>query len=161
MSRNPHSTFAVAGHPLHPILVTLPIGLLVSTLLSDLASWGTGDVFWARASLWLVGAGLVAGVVAALAGLIDFLGSADIRKLSEAWLHFLGNAVVMLLAAISLYLRFNDTTGAVSSTQILLSFCIVALLAVTGWLGGEMVFRRRVAVQDEAAPTTPDEQIRA
>lgn len=37
MNRNPHSTAAIAGHPLHPILVTLPIGFLIGAFLSDLA----------------------------------------------------------------------------------------------------------------------------
>jgi uncharacterized membrane protein len=162
MRRHPHSTAAIAGHPVHPILVTLPIGFLAGALLSDLAFYSTTDGFWTRASLWLTGAGLVTGLLAALAGLVDFLGSPDIRKLSEAWLHFLGNAVVLLLALVNYYLRLYDESGTVSATQLLLSFCIVILLSVTGWLGGELVFRHRVAVQEggESDPP-PDEQIRA
>jgi uncharacterized membrane protein len=161
MRTHPHSTVAIAGHPIHPILVTLPIGFLAGALLSDLAHYSTADAFWTRASLWLTGAGLVAGVLAALAGLVDFLGSADIRKLSEAWLHFLGNAVVLLLASVSFYIRLYDESGTVSATQLLLSFCIVILLSVTGWLGGELVFRHRVAVQNGGESVPPDEQIRA
>lgn len=149
MGANPRTTAAVAAHPIHPILVTLPIGFLIGAFLSDLAFYWANDPFFARASLWLVGAGLVAGVIAALAGLIDFLGSAAIRDLRESWLHFGGNAVVLILAAISLYLRVQDETGTVSVVQLLLSICITALLGITGWLGGEMVFRRRVAVSEE------------
>jgi uncharacterized membrane protein len=161
MRRHPHSTVAIAGHPIHPILVTLPIGFLAGALLSDLAHYRTADAFWTRASLWLTGSGLVAGLLAALAGLADFLGSADIRKLSEAWLHFLGNGVVLLLALLSFYVRLYDESGTVSATQLLLSFCIVILLSVTGWLGGELVFRHRVAVQDGEEDDPPDKQIRA
>ncbi|MGE0006542.1 MAG: DUF2231 domain-containing protein [Parvibaculaceae bacterium] len=161
MRARPHSTAAVARHPIHPLLVTLPIGFLVAALLSDLAYHWTADSFWTRASLWLTGSGLVAGVLAALAGLVDFLGSADIRRLSEAWLHFLGNAVVLLLALVSFYIRLHDGSGTVSATQLLLSFCIVILLSVTGWLGGELVFRHRVAVQEGEDDVPPDEQIRA
>jgi uncharacterized membrane protein len=161
MRRHPHSTVAIAGHPIHPILVTLPIGFLAGALLSDLAHYSTADAFWTRASLWLTGGGLVAGLLAALAGLADFLGSADIRKLSEAWLHFLGNGVVLLLALLSFYVRLYDESGTVSATQLLLSFCIVILLSVTGWLGGELVFRHRVAVQDGEEDDPPDKQIRA
>jgi uncharacterized membrane protein len=161
MRRHPHSTVAIAGHPIHPILVTLPIGFLAGALLSDLAHYSTADAFWTRASLWLTGGGFVAGLLAALAGLADFLGSADIRKLSEAWLHFLGNGVVLLLALLSFYVRLYDESGTVSATQLLLSFCIVILLSVTGWLGGELVFRHRVAVQDGEEDDPPDKQIRA
>lgn len=146
MERNPHSTAAIAGHPIHPILVSLPIGFLIGALLSDLAFYWANDPFWVRASLWLTGAGLVAGIIAALAGLTDFLGSSEIRSLREAWLHFGGNGVVLILAAISFFMRLNDDTGMVSLAQLLLSLCMVVMLAVTGWLGGEMVFRRRVGV---------------
>jgi uncharacterized membrane protein len=149
MERNPRSTVAIAGHPLHPILVTLPIGFLIGAFLSDLAFYWANDPFWVRASLWLIGAGLLTGILAALAGLIDFLSNSAIRILTEAWLHFGGNAVVLILAGISFYIRLYGDTGAVSMTQLLLSLCIVALLGITGWLGGEMVFRRRVAVLEE------------
>ncbi|MFZ5672593.1 MAG: DUF2231 domain-containing protein [Pseudomonadota bacterium] len=159
MNRNPHSTAAIAGHPLHSILVTLPIGFLIGAFLSDLAFFWSADALWPRASLWLIGAGLTAGVIAAVAGLIDFLGCREIRQLGEAWLHLAGNAVVLLLALTNFYIRYYETSASISSLQLILSFCIVLLLAVTGWLGGELVFRHRVAVLDQDGP--PDEQFRA
>lgn len=94
-----------------------------------------------------------------MAGLIDFLGCREIRQLGEAWLHLAGNAVVLLLALTNFYIRYYDTSASISSLQLILSFCIVLLLAVTGWLGGELVFRHRVAVLDQDGP--PDEQFRA
>src|SRR5690348_10280527 len=81
------STAEVAGHPVHPMLVPFPIAFLIGALLSDLAFWGTDDAFWARASAWLIGAGLVGGGLAAVAGLTDFLGNAAVRDLREAWIH--------------------------------------------------------------------------
>jgi uncharacterized membrane protein len=61
---------------LHPILVTPPIGFLVAALLPDAAYYiGSPDPIWSRASLWLLGAGVVSGVIAAIGGLIDFAGS--------------------------------------------------------------------------------------
>jgi len=73
VSKGVRSTLTIAGHPIHPMLVPFPIGFLVGTLASDLAYWGTGDPFWARGSMWLVGAGVVTGGLAAIFGLVDFL----------------------------------------------------------------------------------------
>jgi len=140
------ATAAIAGHPLHPLLVTLPIGFLIGAFLSDIAFYSTGDAFWARASAWLIGAGLVTGVLAALAGLIDFLGSERIRELTYAWYHFAGNAIAMVLTAINLYLRCQGDLTAVTGGQMLLSVLVVLIFAITGWLGGEMVFRKGAGV---------------
>ena len=85
------STAAIAGHPIHPMLVPLPIGFLVGVLLSDLAFWRTGDAFWARASLWLVAAGVVTALLAAVFGLIDFGTIKRARAHTAGWVHLLGN----------------------------------------------------------------------
>lgn len=151
------ATAAIAGHPLHPLLVTLPIGFLIGAFLSDIAFYYTGDGFWARASTWLIGAGLVTGVLAAVAGLIDFLGSERIRSLTFAWYHFGGNAIAMILTAINLYLRAQSDMTAVTGGQLLLSILVVLIFAVTGWLGGEMVFRYGAGViGDPLAGSTKD-----
>lgn len=140
------ATAAIGGHPLHPLLVTLPIGLLIGAFLSDAAFYGTGDGFWARASAWLIGAGLVTGLLAAVAGLIDFLGSDRIRSLTAAWVHFIGNAVALLITAINLYYRAGGGMTEVTGGQLALSTLVVLIFAVTGWLGGELVFRHGAAV---------------
>ena len=140
------STAAIAGHPLHPLLVTLPIGFLIGAFLSDIAFYYTGDGFWARASAWLIGAGLVTGILAAIAGLIDFLGSERIRSLTIAWFHFGGNGIAMVLTAVNLYFRSESDMIAVTGGQLLLSILVVVIFAVTGWLGGELVFRHGAGV---------------
>jgi uncharacterized membrane protein len=91
-------TVAIAGHPLHPLLVTFPIAFLIGAVLTDLTFQGTSDAFWARASAWLIGAGLVSGALAALAGFIDIIASERIRSLSLVWYHFIGNAVALILS---------------------------------------------------------------
>ena len=143
------STAAIAGHPLHPLLVTFPIAFLIGALLTDLAFQGTDNSFWARASAWLIGAGLVSGALAALAGFIDFIASERIRSLSLVWYHFIGNAVALILSAASLYLRVSSEAPIVTGTQLLLSILVVVIFAVTGWLGGEMVFRHGVGMAGE------------
>ena len=140
------ATAAIAGHPLHPLLVTLPIGLLIGALVSDIGFYSTGDAFWARASAWLIGAGLVTGLIAAIAGLVDFLGSERIRLLAIVWYHFAGNAIALVLTAVNLYFRTQSDLTAVTGGQLLLSILVVLIFAVTGWLGGEMVFRHGAGV---------------
>jgi uncharacterized membrane protein len=137
------STARIAGHPIHSMLVPFPIAFLIGALLADLAFWNTRDPFWAVAGAWLVGAGVAGGALAALAGLTDFLGSRRIRALGTAWVHFLGNATAIVLAILNLYLRTSATsaTEAVLPWGLALSAAVVAIFAVTGWLGWELVYR--------------------
>jgi uncharacterized membrane protein len=151
-SRQPsrlRSTAAIDGHPLHPLLVAFPIAFLIGALLTDLAFQGTGDAFWARASTWLIGAGLVSGALAAVAGFVDFIANEHIRSLSLVWYHFIGNAIALALSAVSLYLRLSSDALSVTGTELLLSILVVVIFAVTGWLGGEMVFRHGVGMAGE------------
>src|SRR5262245_31000414 len=154
MATNPVSTANVGGHPLHPMLVPFPIAFLVGALVSDLAFWGTGTPFWAQGSMWLLGAGIVTGAAAAIAGLTDFLGDERIRDLSDAWQHFIGNGTVMVLALINFGLRYaQGPEAAIVPWGLALSFLVAGGLLFTGWKGGEMVFRSRVAVYDAPEPT--------
>jgi len=150
LNRGVRSTASIDGHPIHPMLVPFPIAFLVGTLATDLAFWGTGDQFWARASMWLVGAGLVMGALAAVFGLIDFLTIARARAGSTGWVHFLGNLAAVILALVSLLLRIGDPAAAVLPGGLVLSFIIVGILLVTGWMGGELAYRHKIGVIEEA-----------
>lgn len=141
------SAATIAGHPIHPMLVPLPIGLLLGALLADLVYAGTRDPFWASAGIWLTGAGTVGGVAAAAAGLADFLGNARIRELHHAWYHLAANALALLLAVLSLVLRVSaGAAEAVLPLGLIVSAVVVALLTFAGWHGGEMVFRHGVGM---------------
>jgi uncharacterized membrane protein len=145
------TTARIGGHPIHPMLVPFPIAFLIGTLLSDLAFWNTRDPFWATASSWLIGAGVAGGALAALAGLADLLGGRAVRALRAAWIHFLGNATAMALAAANLWLRLDQgATAVVLPRGLLLSAAVVAIFAVTVWLGWEMVYRHGVGVTGAA-----------
>jgi uncharacterized membrane protein len=148
-ARNPISSASLMGHPLHPILVTLPIGFFVATFLFDLIFWRTGSEMWATASLWLLGAGLVAAGLAAVAGLIDFIGDPRIRQIGDSWQHAIGNVVLVLLQLFSFYQRYRYGAGGVVPLGLSLSAIALLLMLFTGWKGGELVFRHRVAVYDE------------
>jgi uncharacterized membrane protein len=140
------STAAVWQHPIHPMLIPFPVAFLVGALATDLAFNATDDLFWARASLWLVGAGLVTGVLAAIFGAIDFWTIERARAHTAGWIHFIGNAVALLLALISLWIRWDDPAAAVMPWGLVLSVIIAILLAVTGWYGGELSYRHKIGV---------------
>jgi uncharacterized membrane protein len=152
MSNNPKVTAAVGGHPIHPMLIPFPVAFLVGTLASDLAFWGTRSAFWAQASLWLVGAGIVMALVAALAGFTDFLGEERIRDLNTAWYHMIGNLTVVVIAIVNLLLRyFQGADAAILPWGLVLSFVTVGTLLFTGWMGWDMVYRHRVGIADRGA----------
>jgi uncharacterized membrane protein len=149
---NPRSTASIAGHPIHPMLIPFPVAFFAATLVCDLAFWRTGNADWATASLWLLGAGLVMGALAAIAGLIDVLGEPRIRALREVWWHAGGNVLLVLIQAASWYMRYRDGTAAVLPTGLILSAVAVGLMLFTGWMGWQMVYRGHVGVSDEADP---------
>ena len=146
---NPRSTLSIAGHPIHPMLVPFPIAFFVGTLATDIAHSQSYDPFWAAASTWMLGAGLVMAALAALAGLTDFMGDARIRSLRDAWLHMAGNVVVVLIEAFSLWRRIADGADFILPTGLVLSLVSTALLLFNGWMGWAMVYHHRVGVGEE------------
>lgn len=140
------STVAVAGHPLHPAIITLPIGLLVTAPVTDIAYWFLGDVFWARASFWLIVAGLVTGLLAAITGLLDFIRIGRVRKHTAGWAHMYANVTALVVTAINLGLRVGDPVENLLFTGLVLSVIVATLLGISGWYGGELVYRHKIAV---------------
>lgn len=140
------STVAIAGHPLHPALVIFPVAFLTGVLGSDIAYLWTNDPFWARASFWLIAVGLIAGVAAAITGILDFIKIKRARDRSAGWLHMGGNIVVMVLSLINLLLRMGDAIAIIWPWGVTLSAIVATLLGITGWLGGELSFRHKIGV---------------
>lgn len=140
------STVAVAGHPLHPAIITLPIGLLVTAPVTDIAYWFLGDVFWARASFWLIVAGLVTGLLAAITGLLDFIRIGRVRKHTAGWAHMYANVTALVVTAINLGLRVGNPVENLLFTGLILSVIVATLLGISGWYGGELVYRHKIAV---------------
>lgn len=149
MPQNPRTTARIAGHPIHPMLIPFPVAFLVATLACDLVYWWTRDPGWSTASVYLLGAALVMAALAAVAGLIDFLGERRIRQLSAAWHHMVGNVVVVLLSFWNWFRRQDAGEAAVLPFGLILSLIVVLLLLYTGWRGWEMVYKHRVAVADD------------
>jgi uncharacterized membrane protein len=146
---NPKSTAQIMGHPFHPMLVTFPIAFFVGTLITDIVYLANSDPFWARVSFWLLVAGLVMGALAALAGFTDFLGDRLIRASRTSWYHMIGNVTAVVLSLINLWLRYRDGDTADFPAVFWISLVVVLIFVVTGWLGGELVFKHRVGVSEE------------
>jgi uncharacterized membrane protein len=146
---NPQSTARIAGHPIHPMLIPFPVAFFVAGLVCDLVYWQTANAMWAVAAMWLIGAGIVMALVAALAGFTDFFGDPRIRALNDAWWHMGGNLVLVVLQLINWYNRYASGESFVLPWGLLLSVVAVLLLLFNGWRGWEMVYRHRVGIADE------------
>lgn len=140
----PSSTARIGSHPIHPILIPIPIACFVGTLLCDLMYWKTASMQWANFSAWLVTVGVIIGWLAAIAGLIDFLANPAVRAQPPAWPHLIGNLVVLILASFNLLVHTRDAYTSVVPVGLILSAVSVVILAFTGWLGWSMVYRYRV-----------------
>jgi uncharacterized membrane protein len=137
---------AVDGHPLHPVVVPLPIGAFVGAFVADVAYLRTRDRFWARGARLLTAAGLGTGLLAGSLGAIDFTGRRPIRRHPAAWVHAAGNLTVLALALGSLALRGRDERASIAKGGIAVSASIATILLVTAWLGGELAYREQIGV---------------
>jgi uncharacterized membrane protein len=140
------------GHPIHPALVTVPIGAWVASLVFDLLSrWSDQPEAFARGSAWLIGIGLAGAVLAACFGLLDLLaipqGTPAFRT---GLLHMTCNLTAVALYGVSLAVRAGSIDdGDVTVAGFALSAVALALVGVSGWLGGKLAYRYGVRVADE------------
>nr|WP_249781897.1 MULTISPECIES: DUF2231 domain-containing protein [unclassified Bradyrhizobium] len=128
------------------MLVPIPITCFVGALLTDIAYVASAEIMWANFSAWLLLAGIVFGVLAAIAGLIDFLGNRLVRAQAPAWPHLIGNAVVLILSIVNLMIHMRDGWTSVWPSGLALSALTVLILPITGWLGWALVYRHGVGV---------------
>lgn len=143
--------FKLLGHPVHPMLIVYPLGLLSAAVVFDVLYVVTGNGDLATFSFWALAAGLVGGLAAAVFGLIDWLGiPRGTRARRIATFHGAGNVVVVALFALSFLLRMRSAQYLPDLLPLLLALAGAAIALVTAWLGGELVYRLRVAVDDDA-----------
>jgi uncharacterized membrane protein len=138
------------GHPLHPMLIVFPLGLLASAAIFDAIYLLTGTITMAIVAYWMVVAGIVGGLVAAPFSLIDWLAiPTGTRAKSIGMIYGVGNVIVLLLFTGSWLLRL-DMPEMPGTLACILSFAGAGLALVTGWLGGELVDRLGVGVDEGA-----------
>jgi uncharacterized membrane protein len=147
------SRAAIGDHPIHPVLITVPIGAFVLALIADIATSVTGDHFWYQFSFSCIGIGILAALLAAIFGFIDYFGvkmSAQGAKL--ATIHMLLNLGAVLLYVIDFFLRRNNAGFQTGRWPMVMALEIIALivLGTSGWLGGQMTFVHKVGVIENA-----------
>ncbi len=144
------------GHPIHQMLIVFPLGVLAMALFFDVIA-----LFLDRhqglfsASYYMIAAGVAAGLIAAVFGLIDYLKIPDgTRAKRIGRLHGIGNVIVVVLFAASWFLRREHPANP-ATLAILLGALGAGLATITGWLGGELVGRLSVGVDDGAHLDAP------
>jgi uncharacterized membrane protein len=143
------------GHPIHPMLIVFPLGLLATSLIFDIIALAADNATLFIASYWMIAAGVIGGLLAAIFGLVDWLAIPNKTRAKEIGLwHGVGNVIVTALFAISWFLR-RPTPDHPPATALLLSVIAVGMALVTGWLGGELVDRLGVGVDDGAHVNSP------
>lgn len=144
------------GHPIHPMLIVFPLGLLSTAVIFDVLYVVTGNADLATFSYWALVAGIIGGLSAAVFGLLDWLAvPAGTRAKAVGLMHGAGNVVVVALFAVSFVLRMNDATYLPSILPLLFGVAGAAIALFTAWLGGELVYRLRVGVDDVANLDAP------
>ncbi|HEU0035946.1 MAG TPA: DUF2231 domain-containing protein [Kofleriaceae bacterium] len=143
------------GHPIHQMLIVFPLGLLATSFVFDIVYLVTANARWADIAFWMIASGIIGGLAAAIFGLVDWLAiPKGTRAKRIGALHGIGNVVVVGLFAASWALRYLGV-GVPGVAPIVLSGLAVALALVTGWLGGELVDRLAVGVDEGAHLDAP------
>ena len=143
------------GHPIHQMLIVFPLGLLATSLFFDIIAIATDTTGLFQASWYMIAAGVISGLIAAVFGAIDYFGiPGGTRAKRVGTIHGLGNVVVVALFAASWFLRRGHVSDP-GITPVVLSAVGFALAGITGWLGGELVDRLGVGVDDGANLDAP------
>lgn len=148
------SPASIGGHPIHPMIIPFPIALWVFSFIADIVYLWRGNPVWKD---WIAFYALLGGIImaalAAVPGLIDWLSLKDPKVFKIANWHARLNVIALLIFAGSFYLRTTsgaDLVGGSHTVPFLLSLVGVILITISGWLGGEMVFKHGVAVDAQS-----------
>jgi uncharacterized membrane protein len=143
------------GHAIHPMLIVFPLGLLGTAAIFDALYLITSNSGLATASFWMIIAGIIGGLLAALFGFIDwFKIPSGTRAKSVGLYHSILNEITLILFAIGLYLRWS--TPAIPPTiATICSFVGLGLALIGAWFGGELVERLGVSVSANANLNAP------
>jgi uncharacterized membrane protein len=149
------SRVKLAGHPVHQMLIVFPLGLLATAVVFDVIYLVTDNALWTQAAFYMIGAGVITGLAAAVPGVVDWLAiPRGTRAKRIGLIHGVGNVIVVTLFALSWYLR-RDQPAAPPTGAVVAGLLGAGLSLLTAWLGGEMVNRLGVGVDDGAHLDAP------
>ena len=147
------SRAAIGEHPIHPMLITIPIGAFVLALIADIATSATNDHFWYQFSFVCIGIGILGALLAAIFGFIDYFGvKMSTQGARLATIHMVLNLTAVVLYIIGFFLRGNSAAFQTGRWPVVMGLEILALiiLGISGWLGGQMTFVHKVGVVENA-----------
>ena len=144
-----------AGHSVHQMLVVFPLGLLSTAVVFDIIYLGSNHSLWAVVAYYMIGAGVIGGLAAAATGWLDWsaIPSGTRAKRVGLW-HGVGNVVVLALFVLSWSLRRDNPELPPTGAVVAALFGVLIALG-TAWLGGELVDRMAVGVDDGAHLDAP------
>ncbi len=150
------SKIKLFGHPVHPMLIVYPVGLFSVAVLFDILFLVLGNPALPTVSFYVIAAGVVGGLLAAIFGFIDWLALPNNSRAKRigGW-HGLGNFVIVVLFAVSWLIRRGDANLVPNGTALLLSFVGLGMALITAWIGGELVYRLGVGVDRGANVNAP------
>jgi uncharacterized membrane protein len=144
------------GHPVHPMLIVLPLGLFIAAVVFDTIYLWRGSTTMSVVAYWNIAAGILGGLLAAVFGLIDWLAIPERSRAKRiGLLHGGANLVVVLSFAMAWWLRSDSTEHLATTGVFMLEVGALVLGAIAGWLGGELVDRLGVGVDDGANVNAP------
>jgi uncharacterized membrane protein len=135
----------VGKHPIHPMLVVLPIGLWIAALVFDIVHAVSGNPLWRTLAFWNIAAGIIGALLAAVPGFVDYL-DLEGRARRIATFHMVLNLGAVALFAVNWYIRTRVAPD--SWWPLALSVIGVVGIGISGWLGGELVYAERVGVEE-------------
>ena len=147
----------ILGHPVHPMLIVVPLGLFIAAVIFDAIALARGSSALSTAAYWNIAAGIIGGLTAAVFGLIDWLAIPNNTRAKRIGLWHAGSNVVAILCFAAVW-WMRHSAGEYTTTSGLFSIEVIALIigAVGGWLGGELVDRLGVGVDNGANLNAPN-----
>lgn len=139
------SPASIKNHPIHPILVAFPLGLWGFALICDIVRVSGGGATWSMVALYSIASGIVGALLAAIPGFIDYLSIDEAEMKRIATTHLLLGLGAAVIFAVNFWLRFRVPEN--SKLPLLLSILGVVVIGFGGWLGGEMVYVKGMAVK--------------
>ncbi|MFB2566542.1 DUF2231 domain-containing protein [Rhizobium sp. IMFF44] len=137
-----HAAHPLPPRPLYSLIIPIPMVCFLGTLATDVAYWGTAEMMWADASAWLLTVGLLFGLLAVIAMIVDALGRRLSSMRGPVWLYSICNALIFVLSFFNALVHSRDAWTSVVPTGLILSSVVVVLVLFSGWIRRALIYRR-------------------